>query len=562
MAVLIPLRIWLAALFAGLACQAAPAAAQMRCSELKEARSADGSIASADIVRSLDEVADVPVRTPLAAPFCRVSGNLRPTAGSDIRFEVWLPEAGRWNGKFQAVGNGGFQGVLNHRALLPGLRRGYAVMTTDLGHTNVPGSTEDATWAPGHPERVVDYAYRGEHLSTLAAKQVIAAYYGRDPAHSYYCGCSAGGIQGLTELLRYPHDFDGYVIGNATPDHLGQELGALWNTLQASLKYPAEALQPAHLSLIHRAVLRQCAGRDGGLSSDPFLTDPRQCRFDAGILKCRAGQDPTTCLSTVQIAIVRSIYAGPTNPRTGAQILSGITPGSELTWDRYFTGKKNPAAADRPWAGFLRDIAYGDPEYLAAQKYLGFDFDRDVRALRARELGGESLDGSWNTRNRDLGEFQRDGGKVIEYHGWDDPNIPALEAVKLLGDIARSEAKRRHLPPRSAAKAVDEFYRLFMVPGLGHCSGGDGAWSFGQNGQAPLETDAEHDTLTALELWVEQGRKPERFIGSRVDAKTSAIEFTRPICAYPKTARWNGTGSTQDAANFACVAATRSVAGK
>ena len=555
----------LAALLIGLVFAPSPVAAQTACADLARTALPGGSVSSAQPMASFDALADVPKTTAAVAPFCRIVGSLRPTPDSDIRFEVWLPSADRWNGKFQAVGNGGFQGILNHRAMIPGLRRGYAVMTTDLGHTNVAGSTEDATWAPKHPEKVVDYAYRGEHLSTLAAKRIIVASYGRQPIHSFYCGCSAGGIQGLTELLRFPKDFDGYVIGNATPDHLGQELSALWNTLEASLKYPGEALTAAHLRLLHQAVLSQCAGRDGGLASDPFLTDPRLCRFDPAVVGCRSGQDPSMCLSPMQVAIVRRIYAGPTNPRTGERILSGITPGSELTWDRFFVGKKNPAPADRPWAGFLRDMVYEDPAYLSSQKYLGFDFDRDTAAVRSHQVGGEPLDSSWNTRNRELDAFRRAGGKVIQYHGWDDANIPALESVRLMAEIVQAEAKRGRYSPREAAEIVDGFYRLFLVPGLGHCSGGDGPWSFGQNGQAPLQADAEHDTLTALELWVEQGVKPQRFIGSRIDAKDSKVDLTRPICAFPRTARWDGRGDVANAASFACAGqgddATRSSTG-
>jgi len=531
---------------------ASPALAATDCAGLKGLGSSELTITRAEQVTALADVA--PNLAAIKVPaFCRVAGYLSPTPDSHIGFEVWLPAGEAWNDKFQAVGNGGFFGFLNYRATAAGLQRGYATMTTDLGHLNKPGASEDATWALGHGDKVVDYAWRGEHLAVLAAKKIIAAYYGKAPVHAYYTGCSAGGIQGLTELLRYAADFDGYVIGDATPDHLAQEMGALWNTLKASLKYPDAALQPVQIALIHQEVLRQCAGKDGGLASDPFLTDPTACRFRAATLLCKPGQMAASCLSQAQVGIVDRIYSGPVNPRTGASILAGITPGGEGTWDRYFSGKTNPVTADRPWGGFLTYMAYGDPTYLSGMNYLKFDFDRDVAALRAREVGGETLGASWNSPNRDLDAFVKAGGKVIQYHGWDDPNIPALEAVKFRQSLIEAVAKRQRVSLKQAAAFVSAFHRLFMVPGMGHCTGGDGAWAFGQNGQAPQGLGPERDTMVALEAWVERGVAPERFIGARLDAKSGKVDLTRPICAYPKIPAYQGHGDTSDAANFACV---------
>ena len=498
-------------------------------------------------------------QTTLATPVCRVNGFLTPTRDSHIGFEVWLPPANAWNQKYEAVGNGGLSGALNYRAMVPGFNRGYATMTTDLGHTNNPPQAgEDATWALGHPDKVVDYAYRAEHLSTVVAKWLIEAYYGKASTHSYFTGCSAGGIAGMTELLRYPKDYDGYIIGDATPDHLGQEIGALWNTLAASLANPAEALQPAQISLVHQRILQQCGAKDGGAPSDPFLTDPLECNFDPAVLRCDAGQDPSTCLSPAQVEIFRKIYQGPVEPNTHESILSGLTPGAELMWDRYFAGKKNPVAADRPWAGFLTYMVYSDPDYLAQEKYLSFDFARDYVATRRKRVGGESLDSSWNTRNRDLDAFRQAGGKIIHYHGWDDPNIPPLEAVKFFMSVVADQARRHRLGAEQALQMTQQFYRLFMVAGMGHCFGGEGPSSFGQNGQRAQKADPEYDTLLALERWVENGVAPERFIASRLNSKTSAVEMTRPICPYPKSPVWNGSGSASEAGSFECADDRRS----
>ena len=528
------------------------ALAATSCEDLTKVKSPNLTVSKAEMVESLASVAANLAQTKIAKPFCRVVGYLTPTKDSHIGFEVWLPGADSWNGKFQATGNGGFQGAINYRAVIPGLTRNYATLTSDLGHIN-KGGTEDATWALGHGDKVVDYAYRGQHESVVAAKTLIQSYYGTGPKHSYFTGCSAGGISGQTELLRYSQDFDGYVIGDTVADHLGQEMAAFWNTLEASLKNPAEAIRPEQIPAIHKAVLAQCAGKDGGLASDPFLTDPRACKFEPKTLQCKPGQEPTTCLTVAQVEILRKLYQGPVNPRTGQSILAGLTPGTELGWDRYFTGKKNPAQADRPWGGFMMYMAYQDPEYLSAQKYQQFNFDKDYEALRKIVIGGETLDSSWNTRNRNLDAFVKSGGKIIQYHGWDDPNIPALEAVKFFDSIVADQGKQHKLTPQQALDATLKFHRLFMVQGMGHCSGGDGPSSFGQGGGGAAYGNPEADTLSALERWVEEGVAPERFIGSRTDEKTKQVDLTRPICAYPKIPVYKGSGSTSEAANFACV---------
>ena len=312
-------------------------------------------------------------------------------------------------------------------------------------------------------------------------------------------------------------------------------------------------MQPAQITLVHQAILRQCVAKDGGAPTDAFLTDPTACNFDPRTLQCAAGQDASSCLSPAQVGIFQKIYQGPVQPHTHESILSGLTPGSELMWDRYFVGKKNPVAADRPWAGFLTDMAYSDADYLAQQKYLSFDFDKDYAALRQKKVAGESLDASWNTRNRDLDVFKKAGGKLIHYHGWDDPNIPALEAVKFFMSVVADQGRRHHLTPEQALEMTQQFYRLFMVAGMGHCFGGEGPSSFGQNGQRAPQADAEHDTLLALERWVENGAAPEQFVASRLDSKTGNVTMTRPICPYPQSPVWNGSGSATEASSFKCA---------
>ena len=537
----------------------AMAGAATKCEDLSKIHAPDMTITAAATVTDAATIGDAVAQTPLSPPLCRVGGFITPTRDSHIAFEVWLPASDTWNQKLVAVGNGGLSGALNHRAMVPIFNRGYATMTTDLGHTNNPPTAgEDATWALGHPEKIIDYSYRAEHLTTLAAKQIVNAFYGRTPGHSYYTGCSAGGIQGMTEVLRYPRDFDGYVIGDATPDHLGQEIGAMWNTLAASLADPANAITAPQMALVHQAILNQCVGKDGGSGSDPFLTNPMACSFDPKVLQCAQGRETSSCLTPAQVAIFEKIYQGPSNPRSHEPLFSGLTPGTELLWDRYFVGKKNPVGPDRPWAGFMTDMVYSDPDYLTQQKYLTFDFDKDYAAVRAHKVAHETLDASWDTRNRDLEEFRKLGGKIIHYHGWDDPNIPSLEAVKFFEQVMAEQAKRRHLTQAQALEATQAFYRLFMVPGMGHCAGGSGPSNFGQNGQRPLKAEPEYDTLIALENWVEQGKAPVQFIGSRQD-KSGAVDMTRPICAYPKEPVWNGSGDANSASSFMCTDVRRAL---
>lgn len=545
-----------------LALAARQASAAARCEDLARLQARYVTITAAAPVNRLQAISPKLAPARIATPLCRVQGFITPARDSHIGFEVWLPPAGAWNQKLEAVGNGGMLGALNYRAMVPGFNRGYATMTTDLGHTNhPPGAAEDGTWALGHPEKVVDYAYRAEHAATLAAKQIIENYYHAAQRHSYYSGCSAGGIQGITELLRYPKDYDGYIIGDATPDHLGQEMGALWDTLEASLAKPGDALTPADLARVHRAVLRQCVGKDGGAPSDAFLTDPPACDFEPRVLQCTAGRSAGSCLSAAKIDALERIYRGPADPLTGQSIRAGVTPGSEMTWERFFAGKKNPAAADRPWAAFLVYMVYSDPGYLPQEKYLSFSFGKDYEAIRHQKVAGEALDAVWNTRNRDLGAFEASGGKVIQYHGWDDGNIPALSAVRFHDSIVADEARRHHLSSVAAQRATSRFYRLFMVPGMGHCGGGAGPGDFGQPGHRSSKPDAEHDVLTALDSWVEHGTAPRQFVASGGDARTQSIRtrsanMTRPICPYPEEPRWNGHGDPYDAASFTCTAPT------
>jgi feruloyl esterase len=546
--------LFLAALSAGSLAAQQPAPAS--CEGLAQFHAPNATIATAVSVTSPLKIGNGPMATTISKPFCRVDGFLTPTADSHIGFEIWLPAPATWNHKFEAVGNGGFAGSLNLRAMQPAFDLGYATMATDLGHLGQ--GVEDISWALNHPEKFIDYSYRAAHLTTEVSKLLIQAYYGASAVHSYYSGCSAGGIQGITELLRYPKDYDGYIVGDGTPDHMGQEIGAFFNTIAASgLLNPADAIQPAQIALLHDAILKQCAGKDGGLATDAFLTDPEVCKFDTKSLACKPGQDPASCFTPGQIANLDKIFkGGPIDPVTHKQFLAPVSVGGEAIWDRYISGKKNPVGFERPWAGFMAYVVESDPDYLSQQKYLTFNFGTDLAAARNVKLSGQTLNAVFNTESRDLDAFKAAGGKVIQYHGWDDSNIPPLEAVNLFNEVVADQAKKHKLTQQQALEATQKFYRLFMVPGMGHCAGGEGANVFGQGGGSGLKPDPEHDTLLALEAWVEKGTAPEQFIGAHVDQKTKATTFTRPVCAYPKVPVYKGTGDPTDAASFTCAKPT------
>ena len=536
-----------AVVFASPFCAAsAQQSGQATCESLAQLHAANTTITGA---APMDASAKIANGVTATKPFCRVSGYMTPTSDSHISFEVWLPSASDWNHKFQGVGNGGFAGNVNMRAMLPAIDRGYASMATDYGHVNPKDNpVEDVSWAYQHPEKFIDYAYRAEHVTTELAKQIVQTYYGAAPAHSYYTGCSAGGIQGMVEMLRYPNDYDGYIVGDATPDHMGQEVAAFWNTMAASaLSSPADEFTPDQIKLVHDAVLKQCVGKDGGVATDQFLSNPEVCKFDPKSLQCSAGQDAASCLSAAQIGLLNKIYEGPIEPGTHKQILAPLNPGPELGWDRYISGKKNPVGTERPWAGFIAYVGEGDPDYLAQQKYLTFNFGTDLEAARQRKIGDQTLDQVFNTPTRNLDPVKAEHGKVIQYHGWDDPNIPALEAVDFFDAVVADQAKRHKMTEQQAQSETEQFYRLFMVPGMGHCAGGAGA-TFSAAG--PHKGDPAYDTLSALEQWVEKGVAPEQFVGSH--ANGGSVDMTRPICAYPKVPTYKGTGDTNDASNFVC----------
>src|SRR5579875_1185075 len=420
-------------------------------------------------------------RPAIVPAFCRVIGVARPTSDSVINFEVWLPVAQAWKGKFLGAGNGGYFGSISYGALADALRRGYAAASTDTGHKG-----DDVKFAVGHPEKIIDWAYRGLHVTTAAAKLIIRDYYGRFPRYAYFRGCSTGGEQGLNEAQRFPSDYDGIVAGDPGNNRTHLNTGFLW-AYEASHKNGASILPVDKLKLINKAAIAACDALDG--IKDGIISDPRLCHFDPGTLQCH-GANYSHCLSAEQVEAVRKIYEGARNPRTGEQIIPGYEPGSEFPansqfggWNTVFAGGSQPPRLDL-WKYWVFD----DPNW----SWRTFDFDRDL-AYADRKMA------VLNAMSTNLAAFKARGGKIVMYSGWADPIGPPQDAINYYEAVTQTMGG----PDKTVS-----FFRLFMVPGMSHCGGGPGPSPFGGaygNNPASVKSSPENDWLDALDRWVERG---------------------------------------------------------
>ena len=434
--------------------------------------------------------------------FCRVAATLTPSPDSDIRIEVWLPSTG-WNGKFQAVGNGGWAGTISYPAMALALSRGYATASTDTGH-----STPGASFAAGHPEKLHDYAYRSVHEMTVTAKAVINAFYGSASTRSYFNGCSTGGRQALMEASRYPEDFDGIIAGAAANPKTRLDTWRIWMALE-TLREPHKRIPEEKYPAIHRAVLAACDGLDG--LTDGLIDDPTSCRFDARVLACKDGDGPH-CLTQGQVESVTTILGPAKSPRTGAEIFPGYAAGTELRWGHLIGGPDPYETAVEQFR-----MVFTDPNW----DWRSFDVDRDMARTE------EALNGLLTAIDPvSIRPFIDRGGKLLTYHGWGDQSIAPMASVNFFKDLSAA------LGPEKASGSL----RLFMVPGMGHCGGGEGPNTF--------------DMMAPLEAWVEHGQAPSRVVASH--STNGTVDRTRPLCAYPAVARHTGTGSTDAAENFVC----------
>ena len=447
------------------------------------------------------------------ADFCRVTAKIRPAPGSTITAEVWLPH--EWNGKLVGTGGGGFSGGLGATflTLWRPLAQGYAGMATDVGHEE----TDSAKFTHESRQQYIDYAYQGNHVAVGFAKELAASYYGTPPKRAYFHGCSNGGRDALMLARRFPNDYDGILAGAPA---------AGWSRLMTSFAWNAQAARGApgledKLELVQDAVIARCDALDG--VKDQLLENPANCPFDPADLQC-AGDDADDCLTAGEVAALGKIYAGP-RLRDGTQVYAGMPPGGEAlpdNWDKWI------ATEDSIQSNFaieaFRWVVFGNPDWEISH----FDIDRDFPV--ALERVGPMMDSD----DPDLSAFTGRGGKLLLYHGWNDAAIPAGATIDY------------HAALRQRLGAVaDEQTRMFMVPGLMHCGGGVGPTVF--------------DLLEPLDRWVEGGMAPDRILATEYDPTAMFIPSdgakvvrTRPLCPWPKVARYRGSGSSDDAANFDC----------
>jgi feruloyl esterase len=431
---------------------------------------------------------------PIVPAHCRVQLDLNPSSDSLIKMELWLPPAEKWNGKFMGAGNGGFAGsIQGARADMPrALSTGYATAGTDTGHQEPGGK-----WAVGHPEKMIDFAYRASHEMALKAKQLVAAFYDKPPQRAYFSSCSTGGRMAVMAAQRYPEDYDGIVAGALANRHI-----RMWAAGIASAKelldHPEGALSQGQADLINDLVTNRCDVRKEG-----FLNDPRQCTVDFSALRCKAGQSVDACLTDAQLKTVARNYEGVRTSK-GERIFAGAPLSRPMV-----ASSTNP---DGPNGLFdLVRIARND----ASLDWKTWETDRDVRLL------DEKL-GFVDAVSPDLSKFKARGGKLILYHGWADPGITAQNTIEYY------ESVLQRMGPGQG-----DWVRLFMIPGMGHCRGGPG---LGEG----------FDSTKALEQWVEQGIAPAQLEGR------GAGGLTRPLCPWPQAAEYSGKGDLKDGRNWSC----------
>ena len=463
--------------------------------------------------------------------FCRVQAHVSASTDSLINFEVWVPD--KWNGKIVVTGNGGYSNVPNYRDMASAMSQGYAVAGGDTGHQT--STSDDLLWGVGHRDRILDWGTRSIHLIASPSRRIAEIAGAVSIKRAYFLGCSTGGHQGYAEIQRYPQDFDGVIAGAPGGNRVRLTAGFLWQFLANHRRGEnASPIIPASkLPLITRAIVEACDGDDG--VADGVVDDPRSCRFDPVALACKRG-DESTCLTPEQIEALKKMYAGAKNPRTGEQVYPGWPKSSEaLTvspdgmplsgWQLYW------GASEPTRAAFWSRWVFEDPGW----NWWSFDFDRDLR--RADERIGILVD----QVNPDIRAFKDRRGKAIVYQGWQDPVANPIDTVAYYEKV---------LARQGSQAEIDKFFRLFMVPGMGHCAGGTGATSFGNQNAPASVVDAQHDILTALDAWVERGTPPDRIVASRI--ANGAVVRTRPLCPYPRKAHYKGSGSTDDAENFVC----------
>jgi feruloyl esterase len=481
----------------------APAAA---CAHLRALTNYDFSIDNAAVVAAQGETPE----------FCLVQGLIAP----EVRFEVALPK--EWNGRLYMFGNGGFAGEsftsggrVNTRNAA--LRRGFVAASTNTGHD---AAREPLATFASSPQKLVDYAYRAVHVTAMTARAIARAHYDAPVSRAYFVGCSTGGRQGLISAQRFPDDFDGIVVGAPVLDFTGTMVHfAAINQAMAATPVPAE-----RVNVIAEKVYEKCDAVDG--LADGLIDDPRRCQFDvaADVPRCAGPADTSACLSEAQVKALRAVY-GDVMAR-GTRVMPGFPVGAEALvpagggrrsgWQPWIIAEGQQTIALQFADSFFKEmVTPGSPI-----DWRTFDPERDLPRLTA-------ISTLLNATDPDLSRFRKRGGKILMYFGWADPALNPLMGINYYEQMRQA-----------MGAGTDEFFRLFMLPGVLHCGGGLGP--------------SEFDSITPLVEWVERGTAPERLVAAlRQGGKPIR---TRPLCPYPMVPKFNGSGSKDDAASFACAA--------
>ena len=424
---------------------------------------------------------------------------LRPSTDSHIEMELWLPTT-TWNGKFQAVGNGGWAGAISFSAMQSAVAAGYATASTDTGHKSATNGS--AAFAVGHPEKLTDFAWRAVHEMTVKSKALISEFYEKPARLSYFNGCSTGGRQGLMSAQRFPEDFDAIISGAPVYNQIHLSASQLVRQVEV-IRDPAKRLTPSKIALLAKSVVAACDADDG--VTDGIVGRPDRCAFSPAAIACKAGDGPD-CLTAAQVETALRAYQS-VRTRNGSAVYPGSSRGFE-------SGIRMPDAPMELHYATFRDIGRQDPKWDP----MSFDLDADLTIALKSAPALEATDPN-------LARFKARGGKLLLYHGWADPGpAPA-------NTIAYVEAVEKALGGKQ-----DDWMRLFLMPGVGHCSGGVGP--------------DRADFIGALDRWRDAGQAPARIEASKVT--NGAVEMSRPLCPHPQVAVYSGKGSTNDAANFAC----------
>lgn len=520
---LLPLLLLLAFLPTGRAPAATP------CADLARGTVADTAIISAAPVAAGSRFAD-PERGPVALDraVCRIVARVSTRPGERVGIELWMPLSG-WNGRLEGLGSGGFGGVIFYAALAEAVARGFAAVTTDTGHVGGTRGRIGAVlgWARD-PVQLRDWGHASVHVMTLAARRLVAGFYGRPAVRAYFVGCSTGGAEAMEEAEFFADDYDGIVAASPGQDYAHLMESFLWAAMLPA-RDPAALLPAGKLALLNHAVLRACGGPVAEASG--VLLDPPSCRFAPQRLLCR-GADDATCLTRLQAEEAQRLYSPVRDPVSRIVLYPGFARGSESEW-RLIQGALIPDYAQP----LLANAVFGDPRW----DWRGFDFHRDARRV------DQGLARLIDADDPDLSRFAAHGGRLIMTQGWSD----ALNAQTLPIAYYDSVVLRER-----SATATEAFFRLFMIPGMSHCGHGPGPRTIGGD-QRAATPDPRHDVLAALIAWVEQGQAPQRLVAERRDGGRTTLAL--PVCPYPQATVYRD-GDPARATSYRCLDRPRRLA--